>query len=662
MQLKEDGESLPMSYSRPSAFDSNSPEQHLQIVVHAGPLAGKGFPIGGDTVTFGRDPENDISWDDSQVSRHHAKITRRGDQLVLEDLGSTNGTLINGQPVDRHVLQPADIISIGTSVFGIKGFSAPQTVGMTQLSKAPPPIMAPSPPVPAPSPAPAQVSPSPPSEPQQPVSESGSGGTSLGMLAIGGILALIVVVLILAAATAFFLFQGEESTAQIPVVVITAPVNGSEVLLNLPITVQATASDPTGVVRMELFVNGVKTAEAASPATQGQPTFTASLQWVPVTPGSHTLEIKAYNAQNRVNTPTTLVVNAVDGPAGAFTPTPTATPGTPTATVPSTPSLTTLTDLNVRIGPGTEYDLIGLLPSGTSAEVVGQSENRQWWQIKFQPAAGGFGWVSADPAFSATSNVENIPVVTAPPTPTGTPTDTPSPTPTDTPVPPTATATQTVAPPTATPTETPSPTPTQPGEKIDFSVNPTKIEGGECVTVSWNVSGVKEVYFQDQGVPGTDTRTECPKETTIYILRVIRADNTEQKQEITVEVINSIISSGKATLNPGNTVGLDGGTIPGDDFEWHISGGTRKFEALGGAQLAPKGVQDSLDKLTFSECSRADFGKYTFIDGSDVVPDPNNQLVNGRTACFRTNEGNLGKIRFPQYSTGALQIEWLTWR
>ncbi|MCA9896494.1 MAG: FHA domain-containing protein, partial [Anaerolineae bacterium] len=165
-----------MSQSHPSAFSSDysqDPQPQLQIVVHAGPLAGKGYPIRGDGISFGRDPENDISWDDSQVSRKHARLTRQDNELVLEDLGSTNGTLVNGKPIEGpHVLQPADIISIGSSIFGVKGFSAPNTLGVTQVSRdrmtLPPALSkaAASPPQPAPAPRPASA----------PVAQQSGGG------------------------------------------------------------------------------------------------------------------------------------------------------------------------------------------------------------------------------------------------------------------------------------------------------------------------------------------------------------------------------------------------------------------------------------------------------------------------------------------------------
>jgi uncharacterized protein YraI len=643
---------------RPPAFEPDltpPPEQQLQVVVHAGPLAGKGFPISGDKMTFGRDPDSDISWDDSQVSRYHAQLVRQGDQLILEDLESTNGTLVNGKPIiEPHILQPVDIISIGSSVFGVKRFAAPHTVSMTQLPPEslsyPPPVSAPTPP--RPSPAPTMVS-------HQPVPPVQPAGTKLSMLAIGGGLALIVVILSLAAITAYVLLQRQDTTAQIPSVVITSPVDGGEVPLNLPVTVQTTASDPSGVTRMELWVNGVKTAEAASPAAQGQPTLTASLQWVPVTPGNYRLEIKAYNAQNSVSNPTFISITTI---GRLPTLTPTFTPETPTATVLAIPSLTARTDLNVRAGPGTNYDLVGLLPPGVTAEIIGRDESRQWWQIRFDPAPGGIGWVSADPAFSTTSNVANVPVAQIPATSTSTST----PTSTPTPVPPTQTPTRTPIPPTETPTETPTitstPTATEESEQIEFTVSPTVIQSGDCVAVSWNVSGVKAVYYQGEGVPGVGDREECPQETSVYNIRVIKRDDSEYLEDLSVEVINPFTSKGTIIINPGETIDFDEGKISGDDFKWTVDDATRKFESLEGVQLAPKGELGSLDELSLGECDDATYEVYAFIDGSDVVLDPVNALTNGRTACYRTSQGRLGKLRFPEYSTGSLKIEWLTWK
>jgi hypothetical protein len=629
----------------PSAFASNLDQpQQLQLVVHAGPLAGKGFPIRGNMLSIGRDADNDISLDDDQVSRYHARLLLQEDQIILEDLGSTNGTRVNGKPVTgQHVLQPADIISVGSSVFGVKGFSAPHTIGMTQLSSDPPPF-------PAPMAAPAPVRPA-----ATGSQISTKEPSRMTLVAIGGALALVVTLIIIAAFTAYyFLAGGREAAATVPNVVITAPTTDSQVEINRPVTVQATASDAAGIQRMELWVSGQKVSEAISPA-QGQSTLTASFQWTPIAPGSYTLEVRAYNQQGEVNSPTIVTINAVAASGSdSDTPTPTVTPGTPTATVSTEPHLITRTDLNVRGGPGMEYDLLGLLPNGAQTAIVGRDGTRQWWQIRFAPAADGLGWVSADPAYAQVFNVEAIPVVPAPPTPTGTPTQTATPTHT-----PTGTPTLTATP---TATLTPTPTATQVSEVVEFEVSPTSIEGGQCVVIRWNVSGVREVYINGQGVAGSGSKEDCPKQTTTYRMRVVRQDGSEYTKDITVQVFNPIESNGVITVNPNQTLDLDAGVIPGNDFLWNIQADSRTFEVQSGVQLAPRGVVGDLDDITLSECANANFSQYTYIDASDNIADPNNALVAGRAACYRTDQGRLGKLRFPAYSSGALNVEWLTWR
>jgi uncharacterized protein YraI len=639
-----------MSY--PAAKNPN-PSQ-LQLVVHAGPLAGKGFPITGDTLTFGRGSDNDIVLDDTQVSRNHARLIRQDDEVIIEDLGSTNGTLVNGKPIaGQHLLQPADIISIGSSVFGVKGFVAPSTIGVTQISMEkrnyPPPVPSapPSPPR-IPSPPPRRAAPAAPkAEPSR-----------LNMLVIGGLVALILVVVVIAAVTAYFLTQERGSgVAGIPTVVITAPAPNSQVQINVPVTVQATASDPAGVKRMELWVSNIKTADAVSPVDQGQATLTASFQWTPPAPGTYTLEVKAFNSQGQVSAPTTVTVNAV-GESAAATPTPTSTPATPSPTVPTTPSLTTKTDLNVRSGPGTQYDLLGLLPAGVTVEIIGRDEARQWWQIRFSPAEDGIGWVAADPAFSTTANVDNVPVAQAPPTPTGTPT------PTNTPVPSTSTPTLTSVPASPTPTDTPTLTPTPTGQPtlIEFNVSPTNIEGGECVNITWNVSGVREVYFEDQGVGGQGNITDCPKESKTYEFRVIRLDGSEYREEIRVEVNNPVVSAGSTEIPEDESIDLDDGDVPGNDFSWEVDGDTRLFRARDGVQLAPMRDLSDLRNLSKGDCENAAFGAYDVIDGSDNASDPANTLIEGRSACYRTNEGRLGKLWFPNGVSSDLDIEWVTWQ
>jgi pSer/pThr/pTyr-binding forkhead associated (FHA) protein len=70
-------------------------------------------PLDKERVTIGRKPHNDIQIDNLAVSGEHALIVTILNDSFLEDLGSTNGTLVNGNPVKKHILQTNDVIEIG---------------------------------------------------------------------------------------------------------------------------------------------------------------------------------------------------------------------------------------------------------------------------------------------------------------------------------------------------------------------------------------------------------------------------------------------------------------------------------------------------------------------------------------------------------------------
>lgn len=71
------------------------------------------IPIGERPLTIGRAPENDIHIDNLAVSDHHARLFSEGVRMVIEDLGSLNGTYVNDLRVDRAVLRDGDTIQIG---------------------------------------------------------------------------------------------------------------------------------------------------------------------------------------------------------------------------------------------------------------------------------------------------------------------------------------------------------------------------------------------------------------------------------------------------------------------------------------------------------------------------------------------------------------------
>jgi hypothetical protein len=92
----------------------------VQIVVLEGPDAGKEFELSGAT-TIGRDPSAGIVIDDAEASRRHASLSLEGATVTVEDLGSTNGTFVNGERLAApRELGGSDKLRIGTSVFEIR--------------------------------------------------------------------------------------------------------------------------------------------------------------------------------------------------------------------------------------------------------------------------------------------------------------------------------------------------------------------------------------------------------------------------------------------------------------------------------------------------------------------------------------------------------------
>ena len=87
------------------------------ITIVKGPMAGETFELDSSTITLGRDPKNSVFLNDMTVSRHHARI-ELGDLstgfAAIEDLGSLNGTWVDGAIVNRAALKDGSTIQIGT--------------------------------------------------------------------------------------------------------------------------------------------------------------------------------------------------------------------------------------------------------------------------------------------------------------------------------------------------------------------------------------------------------------------------------------------------------------------------------------------------------------------------------------------------------------------
>ena len=89
----------------------------FQLIMRTGPTPGAIFTLEGDQLNIGRDSSNEITINDAEVSRRHARLTFQGGKYVLEDLGSTNGTFVNGQRLaGPRVLKAGEVVSFGEQI------------------------------------------------------------------------------------------------------------------------------------------------------------------------------------------------------------------------------------------------------------------------------------------------------------------------------------------------------------------------------------------------------------------------------------------------------------------------------------------------------------------------------------------------------------------
>jgi pSer/pThr/pTyr-binding forkhead associated (FHA) protein len=91
-----------------------------RLVAVNGPLSGQTFYLDEPVVSIGRLGSNDICLEDPFVSRHHCVIRNEGDEYLIKDLTSANGTYLNGERVNAGALKEGSLIQIGTSLFLFK--------------------------------------------------------------------------------------------------------------------------------------------------------------------------------------------------------------------------------------------------------------------------------------------------------------------------------------------------------------------------------------------------------------------------------------------------------------------------------------------------------------------------------------------------------------
>jgi diguanylate cyclase (GGDEF)-like protein len=87
------------------------------LVVIYGMELGKKFNLDKPSLIIGRSSKCDVQIDQESVSRNHCKLINTGKSVLVRDLGSTNGTYVNDDPADEHVLRDGDLIKIGRTIF-----------------------------------------------------------------------------------------------------------------------------------------------------------------------------------------------------------------------------------------------------------------------------------------------------------------------------------------------------------------------------------------------------------------------------------------------------------------------------------------------------------------------------------------------------------------
>ena len=98
-----------------------------KLILSMDGLVLKEIPLTKDRTTIGRKPHNDIQIDNLAISGEHAAIVTILNDSFLEDLNSTNGTYVNGQPIKKHFLQPNDVVELGK--YRLKYLSEPTSQG-----------------------------------------------------------------------------------------------------------------------------------------------------------------------------------------------------------------------------------------------------------------------------------------------------------------------------------------------------------------------------------------------------------------------------------------------------------------------------------------------------------------------------------------------------
>jgi hypothetical protein len=233
----------------------------------------------------------------------------------------------------------------------------------------------------------------------------------------------------------------EQSFSGPPTVRLTSPQPNATYLEGIAVNMQAQVSNAgSNIDRVEFSVDNTIVATATNPNTTGAPTFSVMQSWTAAGVGAHNLSVVAFRtdgtasqaavssvnviATAQIEPPTATATrerrnqnnnNSNETQAPTNTPEPTEIPATPT---PDKPMATVNQGVNVRRGPGTNFNPpLGALPAGESTEILARNPAGDWYKVRFY---NGDGWVLGS-LVTVSGDVSDLTVDPGPPTPAPTP-------------------------------------------------------------------------------------------------------------------------------------------------------------------------------------------------------------------------------------------------
>jgi len=224
--------------------------------------SGQRFSAAGPLVTIGRGADNDIVVNDSEVSRRHFSLTWDGRRYIIQDLGTANGTFVNGARLTAtQAVQNGDVIGLGATVALTFQTVVPSGAADTAIRAA------------------------------------NRGGKGKGRAVLPLLAATLAVCGLLAVAAAAGYYFLRPKAAGLPLVLIDSPRHGEQVEVGQEMTIHAVARDAGKVARVELWIDGQLHQAQDSSLPGGTSPFPLLVRWRPTSAGNHTLIAQAINTQ-----------------------------------------------------------------------------------------------------------------------------------------------------------------------------------------------------------------------------------------------------------------------------------------------------------------------------------------------------------------------------